>query len=202
MAGGRKIEFDRTSALNAAMKIFWLKGYTGASLSDLTESMGINKPSMYSAFGNKESLFIEATQHYLAQYSGEHQQMLSEPHQSLKIRLKTFLMSILAVQCDESLPRGCMVMLSTGEAASGCLPEKATQVMSKAADYIPECLGALLEHDPEAKALGLDQHAAKHALFLATVLNGTSTMARNHKTLQELESVIDTALVGIGLSEG
>ncbi len=69
MAGGRKLEFDKEQALEAAMCVFWKKGFVGASLSDLTEGMGINKPSLYATFGNKEALFIQATQHYLDKYS-------------------------------------------------------------------------------------------------------------------------------------
>ena len=58
MTSGRKKLFDENTALNAAMDVFWQKGYVGASLADLTQRMGINKPSMYSAFGNKEALFV------------------------------------------------------------------------------------------------------------------------------------------------
>ena len=79
MAGGRKREFDKQNALNAAMKVFWNKGYLGASLTDLTEGMGINKPSMYSAFGNKEKLFLEATQYYIDHHAKPHAELLSEP---------------------------------------------------------------------------------------------------------------------------
>jgi AcrR family transcriptional regulator len=53
VAVGGKISFDENEALRSAMDVFWAKGYAGSSLTDLTKSMGINKPSLYSAFGNK-----------------------------------------------------------------------------------------------------------------------------------------------------
>ena len=61
---GRPRNFDRAQALQKAMEVFWSKGYEGASLTDLTEAMGINSPSLYGAFGSKEGLFREAVELY------------------------------------------------------------------------------------------------------------------------------------------
>src|SRR5213594_2671193 len=64
MPKGRPREFDIEKALDRAMEVFWRKGYEGASLPDLTKAMGINRPSMYAAFGNKEALFRRALDRY------------------------------------------------------------------------------------------------------------------------------------------
>src|ERR1700745_989586 len=61
---GRPRTFDAEKALGEALNVFWRKGYEGASLSDLTEAMGINRPSMYAAFGDKRSLFHKALERY------------------------------------------------------------------------------------------------------------------------------------------
>src|SRR5690606_16982320 len=61
---GRPREFNVDTALRAALKVFWRKGYNGASLTDLTKAMGITRPSLYSAFGNKKALFTLALDLY------------------------------------------------------------------------------------------------------------------------------------------
>ena len=65
MAMGRPREFDVDTALDLALQVFWRNGYEGASMADLTEAMGITKPSLYAAFGNKEELFRKALDRYV-----------------------------------------------------------------------------------------------------------------------------------------
>src|SRR5467141_5412537 len=62
---GRPRAFDPDTALDRAMHVFWAKGYEGASLSDLTRAMRINRPSLYAAFGNKEELFRKVLDRYV-----------------------------------------------------------------------------------------------------------------------------------------
>ena len=63
---GRPLSFDRERALHQAMLLFWQHGYEATSLSDLTAAMGVTPPSIYTAFGDKRSLFLEAVRHYLS----------------------------------------------------------------------------------------------------------------------------------------
>jgi len=117
MVGGRKREFDKTEALEQAMRVFWQKGYLGASLSDLTEGMGINKPSLYSAFGNKEALFIHATEFYLEHHAKQHLRFLHE-EKPLQQRLSNYLQSVVAAQFTEIYPKGCYISFCLSESAS------------------------------------------------------------------------------------
>ncbi|MDF2097518.1 TetR/AcrR family transcriptional regulator [Aquibaculum arenosum] len=65
---GRRREFDPEKALDAALCVFWRKGYEGASYADLTEATGVERPALYSAFGNKETLFRRALARYYERY--------------------------------------------------------------------------------------------------------------------------------------
>jgi TetR/AcrR family transcriptional regulator, copper-responsive repressor len=199
MAGGRKRAFDEDAALQAAMGVFWQKGYVGSSLSDLTQSMGINKPSMYSTFGNKEELFVKATKYYIENKAKIHSKLLFEPNVPLKLRLRNYLMSVVSAQCESEHPKGCYIVLCQSEMASGDMPEEANRLLTDAGGYIQALLAGIFNDDLEAQALGLNDNAKNKALCLATTLRGTASMARAGEPLSELECVIDHSLKGIGL---
>ena len=194
MVAGRKRCFDEQQALEAAMRVFWQKGYAGASLMDLTQSMGINKPSMYAAFGNKEQLFIRATENYIANYAAVHANHLQDDSQPLIQRLKRFMHSAVTSQCGEHGPKGCYLSMGLSEMAGEEIPEAACQVLEQA-----KLLTEDLFHDTFVVAQKRDQLAttanARHlAQYLATFLHGTAAMARAGKTLDELSQTIKVAL--------
>lgn len=197
MASGRKRAFDKDEALYAAMEVFWKKGYVGASLSDLTQNMGINKPSMYSAFGNKEALFIKATEFYIENKTKSHLTALFEPGIPFNSRLKNFLMSIVSAQCESDHPKGCYIVLCQSEVAGGDLPEEVTRLLNKAGEAAQKTLTDVFNNDPEARLQGLNNNSKSNALSLATVLKGTAAMARSGVPVSELEYVIDSSLRGI-----
>jgi len=197
MAGGRKREFDKQVVLNAAMQVFWKKGYLGASLTDLTEGMRINKPSMYSTFGNKENLFLEATNYYLEHHAKPHTDYLYESGVGISARIKNYLKSVVTAQCDPITPKGCYISLCVAEAAGDCMPDRARVIINDAGAYSVMLLTELLQKDSDAQVLQLNKQAAEKALFLVTILHGTASMARAGKTITELEPVIDCAMLGL-----
>ncbi|MBK8974003.1 MAG: TetR/AcrR family transcriptional regulator [Hahellaceae bacterium] len=201
MAGGRKLEFDKETALEAAMHVFWKKGYSGASLADLTESMGINKPSLYATFGNKEALFIQATEYYVEHVARTHCQYLVQEGIPLRDRLKNYLMSVVASQCDSSKPKGCYVALCASEAAGDSIPDHAQETLFKAGAYTQNALMRVFTDDTDAiRLLSKSCSSAEETVrFLFTLLNGTAAMARVGLSLAELESVVEHGLRGIGL---
>ncbi|XQW84950.1 TetR/AcrR family transcriptional regulator [Thalassotalea piscium] len=199
MTSGRKKAFDETVALEAAMDVFWKKGYIGASLADLTQAMGINKPSLYSTFGNKEALFIKATQHYIDNKIQVNLGLLSEENVPLKSRLKNYMLSVMSIQCESDQPKGCYLVLCQSELVGGDIPDEAASLLTELESAPKAMLTHLFATDDEAIALGLSENASSNALSLYTVLKGTASMARGGASSEALEPVVDNMLKGIGL---
>src|SRR5437762_10822949 len=107
MPRGRPREFDTEQALDAALEVFWRKGYEGASLPDLTEAMGINRPSLYAAFGNKEELFRTVVTRYVEGPAAFVREALEEP--TARGVAERLLSAAVDLVTDPRNPRGCLL---------------------------------------------------------------------------------------------
>ena len=108
MAAGRPRQFDYDDALDQAMKVFWSKGYEGTSMPDLTEAMGMNRPSIYSSFGNKEELFRKALERYSKNAVAFFCEKLDKP--TVREALGAFLYGAASTFACPKSPRGCMAV--------------------------------------------------------------------------------------------
>src|SRR5438309_9989401 len=106
---GRPREFDREAALEQAIDVFWRHGYEAASISDLTAAMGINPPSLYAAFGDKERLFLEAASRYEAS-QGDSCPYCEEP--TARGAFEKLLRYMAEELTSTTHPRGCMLMMA------------------------------------------------------------------------------------------
>src|SRR6185503_20786167 len=117
-ARGRPREFCVEEALAAALRVFWSKGYEGASLPDLTEAMGISRPSLYAAFGNKEALFCKALDRYTEGPGSYIREALS------KSDARDVFESLLRGAADSLThprhPRGCLMVHGALTCADAC----------------------------------------------------------------------------------
>src|SRR5829696_1060940 len=125
---GRPRAFDADKALDRAVKVFWSKGYEGASLPELTRAMGINRPSLYAAFGNKEALFRKALDRYASGPAGYVRDALAEPT-ARAVAEKLLYRGVDLVTGPRS-PRGCLLVqgaLACGREAEGVRKEAASR---------------------------------------------------------------------------
>jgi AcrR family transcriptional regulator len=188
---GRPREFDPDEALDKALHVFWRQGYEGASLTDLTEAMGISRPSLYAAFGNKEDLFRRALDRYAQHGPGAvHRDALNEP--TAKAVVKRLLHGAAHCLTDPNNPRGCLAVqgaLSCGEAAETI---KAELCGRRAAGE-----AALSERFERAKAdgdLAASSDPRALARYVMTVQQGMSVQAAGGASREELLAVADMAL--------
>ena len=106
---GRPRSFDRDAALDRAIIIFWAKGYNGASVDDLTESMGISRPSLYATYGNKHDLFMAAIDRYAETLGCEPvEAFFGEPH--ITDAVAAFLDMVIRCTTAEDAPKGCLIL--------------------------------------------------------------------------------------------
>ena len=108
MAMGRPREFDADAALDQAMEVFWRHGYEGATIAQLTEAMGINPPSLYAAFGNKEGLLKAALDRYTKLRAAWMEEVLNAP--TARDVAERMLMGIADKQTDPANPPGCLLV--------------------------------------------------------------------------------------------
>ena len=187
---GRPREFCVEAALAAALRVFWSKGYEGASLTELTEAMGISRPSLYAAFGNKEDLFRKALDLY-------EQEKLAYVGAALKAPTargvaERLLHGALEMQTGGADPKGCLGVISTVACGSEAESIKA-EVLARQASADR----ALLQRIEQAKAEGdLPESIEPAGLFrhLKAVLQGLCVQAGAGASPTDLRLLVDTTL--------
>ncbi|MCK1383461.1 TetR/AcrR family transcriptional regulator [Bradyrhizobium sp. 21] len=108
MGMGRPREFDAETALDQAMEVFWRHGYEGATIAELTEAMGINPPSLYACFGNKEGLLKAALDRYTKLRGVWMDEVVAAP--TAREVAERMLLGIADKQTDPANPPGCLLV--------------------------------------------------------------------------------------------
>jgi AcrR family transcriptional regulator len=187
---GRPRGFDMDEALDRALDVFWRKGYEGASVSDLTEAMRINPPSLYAAFGNKEQLFRKALDRYVAQHDGVFRRALAKP--KAKDGIAALLRKSVEGLTDKSSPPGCLLV----QGIAGC-GDDAQCIRDTLAERRAANEKSIRERLKRAKAEGelpISTDIAGLARFISTVMQGMAVQAAGGASRKELEAVAATAM--------
>jgi AcrR family transcriptional regulator len=190
MPPGRPRTFDPEEVLEKALRVFWQKGYEGTSMPDLTEAMGINRPSIYAAFGNKENLFRKALDLYIERMLLRVRDALSNSLASEGMRRILTEMANALAASDK--PKGCLLVqgaLTCSEAAEDIRKELA--IHRKDVEHLlrDRFLQAYREGElpPGADPVAL-------AKFMATVMHGISVQASSGANASDLLSIAHMAM--------
>jgi AcrR family transcriptional regulator len=187
---GRPREFDLDQALDAALNVFWRKGFEGATLPDLTEAMGINRPSLYAAFGNKETLFLRAMDRYSEGPERCMAAALALP--TAREVVEQLLRGAAKRFSDPDNPAGCFMVqgaLACGDSADPMRREMAARRNAAVEVLRKRFKRAIAEGD-----LPADAHAGHLARYVATILHGLSVQAAGGATRKEMQGVVEIAL--------
>jgi AcrR family transcriptional regulator len=190
MAAGRPRTFCTTKALDAAMQVFWRKGYEGASMVDLTTAIGINSPSLYAAFGNKEGLFKAVLRRYDERRQEFMDSILAAPTAEETARRFLHGVADFAADTGGKMPPGCLLLQG---GLAGCHDE----IPDELARHRAEKERALRERFERARVEGdLPEAACATTLarYLSTMANGMSVQAASGATVEELHAIAELAL--------
>ena len=187
---GRPRAFCVDQALDRALKVFWHKGYEGTSLTDLTAAMGINRPSLYAAYGNKEALFRKVLHRYMAGAAEILRESMAKPTSRAVVE-HLLLSSAEGVTCPDN-PHGCLTVrcaLSSGEAAD-CIRLEMVRCRADGESILRQ----RLERAQAEGDLPADADPADLARYVMTVHQGMSVQAAGGASGEQLRQVVATAL--------
>jgi AcrR family transcriptional regulator len=185
---GRPRAFDLEKALRQAMQVFWRKGYLGTSLSDLTDAMGINRPSLYAAFGNKKSLFRKALARYAKGPASYLSEALREP--TARAVAERLMRGVVEMLTDPTTPTTCLWVHGALSCGDDPLREEfAAQRASGLAELRRRFKRAVAEGD-----LPQDSDSDTLAHYVQTVNFGLTVQASTGATRKELLRIVEIAL--------
>jgi len=188
---GRPLSFDRDTVLERAMHLFWQKGYESTTVHDLTLAMGITAPSLYSAFGDKEQLYLEAVERYRSN-AGEYACDFLDQHPTARDAVRALMIDACVSMTDPDTPTGCMLVNSaaTAAVASPRVQEAVSQCRQAAqTDLTRRIERGIREGDVPAHV-----NASMLARFYVTVLTGIAIQSREGLTCADMRAVIESAM--------
>ncbi|MBN3523002.1 TetR/AcrR family transcriptional regulator [Paenibacillus apiarius] len=187
----RTREFDEEQVLDAAMQLFWEKGYEATSLSDLTSRMGIQRPSIYSAFGDKKELFEAALRRYTMSRASEVRARL-QSHPSVKEAFSTFFAGVIAEEYAEDRSRGCFCINTMVELAPH--DEKFEILTREHQMYLAVIFQETIERGIQSGELEAHTDAKSLAQALIVALIGLTVMMKSRPQRSFVDNAIATAL--------
>lgn len=186
---GRPRSFDRATALEKALLAFWERGYEATSVSDLTRVMDIGAPSLYAAFGDKQSLFAEVVREYGVRYGSFPERALAE-EPTARAAVARMLREAAAEYTDPAHPHGCLVV----HAATNCSTPEVEESLRGRRNANIAAIRSRIEADIASGVLPPRTDAATLARHAGAMIQGMSQQARDGASREELEALAEIAM--------
>lgn len=187
---GRPLSFDRDAALRYAMLAFWRHGYETTSISDLTAAMGVTAPSLYTAFGDKKQLFLEAVRLYAGDPQAMDEAVGAAP--SAYEAARDLLTAAACAYTGKDTPGGCLLASATasGSAASADVQRAVADIRLG----VQQRLNARIEQDIAQGVLPVTTDAGELSGLVMAVTQGMSVLARDGASRAALLAIVGVAL--------
>lgn len=175
------------------MRVFWEKGYEGATLADLTAAMGINRSSLYTIFGDKEALFGKAIERYTEGPAAYVRKAVEEP--TARAVVEALLKGSATMMSNPQNPRGCLSVQGALACGSGAQGARLSMVdWRKQGEAVLE---ARFRRAKEASEIPQSVDPGNLARYVATLVNGLGVQAANGASKEEMNSVVALALTAL-----
>ncbi|MGE7926234.1 TetR/AcrR family transcriptional regulator [Lysinibacillus xylanilyticus] len=187
----RTREFDEEKVLEAAMQLFWEKGYEATSLSDLTARMGIQRPSIYSTFGDKKELFEAALRRYTTSRAADIRARL-QSHTTVKQAFAIFFEEVIAAEYTKDLSNGCFCINTMVELAPH---DERFEILTREHQlYLAVIFQETIERGIQSGELeeGTDAKSIAQALIVALI--GLTVMMKSQPQKSFIDNAIATTL--------
>lgn len=187
---GRPLSFDRDAALEQAMLTFWRYGYETTSIVDLTTAMGITAPSLYTAFGDKKRLFLEAARRYAGDPEAAARALESAP--TAYEAARGMLVEAATGYTGELTPRGCLLASATASGSSASADVQ--HAIASIRERLRSGLRRRIERDVASGLLPRGTDAGALAGMVLAVAQGMSVLARDGVPREDLLAIVEQAL--------
>ena len=197
---GRPRAFEPETALAQAMDVFWADGLAATSLDDLSAATGLNRPSLYGAFGDKRALYLQAYGQYRKRVNEQFQPLFAA-REPLRVKLRRILAAALDLYLSgEDGPRGCFTVLS---AASNAIADPDLhRLVSEAIDGTDRAFGRMFTDARAAGELPESADPRRLARMASATLHTLSIRARARIPRAQILPIIDDAVTTICRAEG
>lgn len=187
---GRPRNFDKDEAIKIALDLFRKKGFDNTSISDLTEAMHLNKPSLYAAFGNKEALFSEVLKAYISGPASYFFEVFNET--TTKDLVRSLLTKSIEILFYSDYPHGCLIVMSTASEElqkAGIQQTLVTSLMEHQHKLVER-----FERDRANGELKKEVDPKRLALYVVTLHKGLSLQAINGSSKEEMLALVEQVI--------
>ena len=190
----RSKQFEADDVADAAMQVFWQRGYAATSIQDLVEGTGLSRSSLYSAFESKHGLYQQALRRY-QNITETNVALLSEPGPARHL-IQQLLMRIVEDELGDARQRGCLVANATLELAGH--DESVAKLVDQNFVRLEKALEQVLARGQHEGDIAADKSPRAMARFIVSTMQGLRVLSKGSARTARRQRLLDVVEVALG----